>query len=64
MFWNVAGMWVSASEESFALRLQEELKEALESKTVLTQRVEQLQVRDTPQSPIKDSVQLLTKQAD
>lgn len=57
-------MWVSASEESFALRLQEELKEALESKTVLTQRVEQLQVRDTPQSPIKDSVQLLTKQAD
>lgn len=57
-------MWVSASEESFALRLQEELKEALESKTVLTQSVEQLQVRDTPQSPIKDSVQLLTKQAD
>lgn len=57
-------MWVSASEESFALRLQEELKEALESKTVLTQRVEQLQVRDTPQSPIKNSVQLLTKQVD
>lgn len=55
---------MSASEESFALRLQEELKEALESKTVLTQSVEQLQVRDTPQSPIKDSVQLLTKQAD